>query len=265
MTAGTSEPAATLERRGRVGLITFNRPHAMNAVNSDLAGAVGGFLEEIDGDPGLRVAVVTGAGRAFCAGADLKDVAAGRDVGAPGHPEWGFAGLVEHEFAKPLIAAVNGYALGGGAEIVLASDLAVLSETASLGLPEVKRGLFAAAAGLINLPRQVPTKIAMEVALLGELVPADEALRWGLVNRVVPADQLLATALELAEKAASNAPGAMRTSKRIIRAALGRGAAWDGDVRTLQAEETVRTMASADALEGARAFAEKRQPQWADA
>ena len=263
--AGTSEPAATLECRGHVGVITLNRPHAMNAVNSDLAGAVGGFLEEIDGDPALRVAVVTGAGRAFCAGGDLKEVAVGRDIGAPGHPEWGFAGLVEHELAKPLIAAVNGFALGGGAEIVLAADLAVLSEDAALVLPEVKRGLFAAAGGLINLPRQVPTKIAMEMALIGEALSAADALRWGLVNRVVSADQVLATALELAEKAALNAPGSLRTSKRMIRASLGFGAAWDGDVRRLQSEEIEKTLASADAIEGAKAFAEKRQPKWAEA
>ena len=260
--AGT--PAATLERRGHIGIVTLNRPHAMNAVNSDLAGAVGGLLEEIDGDPRLRVTVVTGAGRAFCAGADLKEVAAGRDVGAPGHPEWGFAGLVDHEFAKPLIAAVNGFALGGGTEIVLASDLAVLSEEGSLGLPEVKRGLFAAAAGLIHLPRQVPTKIAMEIALTGEPVPAADALRWGLVNRVVPADQVLATALELAEKVAANAPGSLRTSKKMIRASLGLGTAWDRDVRALQADEIEKMFTSADALEGANAFAEKRQPKWGD-
>src|SRR5436190_4460390 len=152
----TNTPEVLVERRGPVALITLNRPLAMNAVNGALARALGDALEELGNDPSLRVGVLTGAGRAFCAGADLKELAAGRSVHDPGHPERGFAGLVRHFVDKPLIAAVNGFALGGGTEIVLACDLAVMSEDTSLGLPEVKRGLVAAAGGLLRLHRQIP-------------------------------------------------------------------------------------------------------------
>ncbi len=262
MTADTVETAAKLERAGSVGIITLNRPQALNAVNADLSGAVGAALEEINADPAIRVGVVTGAGRAFCAGADLKAIAAGEPVTAPGHPEWGFAGLVEHPIDKPLVAAVNGFALGGGTEILLACDLAVLSQEAALGLPEVKRGLFAAAGGLIHLPRQLPIKIAMEVALTGEPMSATEALRWGLVNRVVPTDRVLAEAVGLAERIARNAPLSLRTSKKMMQRAVGAGSDWDRDLWARQASEIRTIFASHDATEGATAFAEKREPLW---
>jgi crotonobetainyl-CoA hydratase len=254
--------AAILEKREGIAILTLNRPKALNAVNADLAGAVGAALEEIERDDDIRVCVVTGAGRAFCAGADLKAIAAGLDVSAPGHPEWGFAGLVEHEISKPLIAAANGFALGGGTEIVLACDLAVLADDAALGLPEVKRGLFAAAAGLIRLPRQLPAKLAMEHALTGRPIAPAVAEQYGLVNRVVPADRVLGTALELAAEIAANAPLSVRASKRLVRAATGAGADWDRSVYDLQAQEIEAVFASADAREGATAFAEKRQPVW---
>lgn len=134
------ESEALYERRGGIAIITLNRPRALNAVNQALSTAVGSFLEQADSDPRVRVVVITGAGRAFCAGADLKALGGGEDLSARGHREWGFAGFVEHWISKPTIAAVNGFALGGGTELVLASDLAVVDETASLGLPEVKRG-----------------------------------------------------------------------------------------------------------------------------
>jgi crotonobetainyl-CoA hydratase len=255
-------PAATLERTGRVGVVTLNRPAALNAVNADLSTAVGEALQEVDDDDALGVAVVTGAGRAFCAGADLKEIAAGRPITAPAHPEWGYAGLVEHPIGKPIIAAVNGFALGLGTEIVLACDLAVLSAEAALGLPEVKRGLFAGADGLVNLARQVPMKVAMQVALCGEPVPAQEALRLGLVNRVAPAGEVLAAAVGMAEVIAAHAPLSVRTSKAMVRAAIGQGSAWDHDVRTRQAGEMQTILASRDAVEGATAFAEKRPPVW---
>lgn len=174
---GMADAPATFEQRGPVALITLNRPDAMNAVNAALSEAVGTALETVARDPEIRVAVITGAGRAFCAGADLKELAAGRGIYPPDHPEWGFAGLVQHFIDKPLIAAVNGYALGGGTEIMLACDLAVVSDQAKLGLPEVKRGLLAAAGGLLRLPRQVPVKLAMEVALTGEPIDAETAAR----------------------------------------------------------------------------------------
>jgi crotonobetainyl-CoA hydratase len=262
MTDDSSAAAATLEKRDGVGIITMNRPSAMNAVNAELAGAVGMALEELDADPSIRIGIVTGAGRAFCAGADLKALKAGHDVSAPGHPEWGFAGLVEHPVDTPLIAAVNGFALGGGTEIMLACDLAVLSEDAALGLPEVKRGLFAAAGGLIALPRQLPIKLAAEAALTGEPITPDVALRWGLVNRVVAAGDLMDTALELARAVAANAPLAVRASKRVLRRALGTGAGWDDDVRHLQNKEMAALLTTEDAAEGTAAFAAKRAPVW---
>lgn len=259
----TDSAVATLEKRDDgVAVVTLNRPAAMNAVNAELAGEVGAALEEIDGDDRVQVAIVTGAGRAFCAGADLKAIAAGHEISAPGHPEWGFAGLVEHAISKPLIAAVNGFALGGGTEIVLACDLAVLAEDAALGLPEVKRGLFAAAAGLIRLPRQLPAKLAMEHALTGRPISAAVAAQHGLVNRVQPSERVLESALSLAAEITANAPLSVRATKRLVRAASGSGAQWDQDVYDLQAREIQTIFASADAREGATAFAEKRSPVW---
>ncbi|MGO4202875.1 enoyl-CoA hydratase-related protein, partial [Rhodococcus sp. TAF43] len=144
-----TEPAALYERRGSVAIITLNRPRALNAVNAALSTAVGTLLEQADADDEVRVIVLTGAGRAFCAGADLKALGSGAPLEADGHPEWGFAGYAQHWISKPTIAAVNGFALGGGTELVLASDLSVVDEHAQLGLPEVTRGLFAAAGGVI--------------------------------------------------------------------------------------------------------------------
>ncbi|WP_158886842.1 crotonase/enoyl-CoA hydratase family protein [Amycolatopsis anabasis] len=255
-------PAATLERIDDIALITLNRPRAMNAVNSALAADVGAALETLKDDPGLRVGVLTGAGKAFSAGADLKELAAGRSIFAPEHPEWGFAGLVQHFIDKPLIAAVNGFALGGGTEIMLACDLAVVSETAQFGLPEVKRGLAAAAGGLFRLPRQIPLKLALEVALTGEPISAETAARWGLVNRVVAPEQVLGTALELARTIAANAPLSVRASKRIVHRAAAYGSDWDEEIWSMNLTEVVPVLTSKDAKEGPRAFAEKRKPEW---
>lgn len=183
-------PVVTLERRGAVALITLNRPRALNAVNADLSAALGTALEEFDADTDLRVAVVTGAGRAFCAGMDLKEAAAGRSVNDPLHPEWGFAGIVRHPVGKPLVAAVNGPALGGGAEIVLACDLVVADENATFGMPEVHHGLFPAAGGVLRLQHRVPRNIAREIALTGTPVDAATGARWGLFNQIAPAGQV---------------------------------------------------------------------------
>ncbi|MEV6430398.1 crotonase/enoyl-CoA hydratase family protein [Nocardia sp. NPDC051463] len=254
--------AATLQRQGHIAVITLNRPEAMNAVNAALSVAVGAALEELAADPQLRVGIITGAGRAFCAGADLTELARGNGIGDPEHPEYGFAGLVQHFIDKPLIAAVNGFALGGGTEIVLASDLAVMSRDATLGLPEVKRGLIAAAGGLLRLPRQIPPKIALEMALTGTPVDAAAAATWGLVNRVVPAEQVLPTALALAETIAANAPLAVRASKRIIHRVNDFGSEWDTPVWEMSMQEAMGVSRSKDATEGPRAFVEKRPPQW---
>jgi len=259
--ASSSAPPVLVERHGSVALITLNRPDAMNAVNAALARALGDALEEFGNDASFRAAVLTGAGRAFCAGADLKELAAGRSVHDASHPERGFAGLVRHFIDKPIIAAVNGFALGGGTEIVLACDLAVMDKGTSLGLPEVRRGLVAAAGGLLRLHRQIPPKVAAEAVFTGAPIDAATALRWGLVNRVVPASEVLETALELAETVADNAPLAVRASKRIMmRSAT--GSDWDSPMWDMNESEFAAVRASTDAREGATAFAEKRRPNW---
>jgi crotonobetainyl-CoA hydratase len=255
-------PAALLERRGAVALITLNRPHAMNAVNAALSTAAGSALDELASDPSLRAGVITGAGRAFCAGADLKELAAGRTVHDPQHPERGFAGIVRHFVDKPLIAAVNGFALGGGTEILLACDMAVISSAARLGLPEVTRGLVAAAGGLLRLHRQIPPKVAARAVFTGEPIDAATALEWGLINEVVPADQVLDAALALAERIAANAPLAVRASKRIMARSNEVGSDWHEAAWAMNEEELAAVRASQDAHEGAVAFAEKRTPRW---
>jgi len=254
-------PPVLLERRGSVLLMTLNRPRSLNSVNGSLSTALGQALEDLDADSDLRVGVITGAGRAFCAGADLKALAAGEAIASAAHPEWGFAGIVQHRVSTPLIAAVNGFALGGGTEIVLSCDLAVLDPEAALGLPEVKRGLFAAAGGVLRLQRHVPPKVAAEIALTGEALPAGEALRWGLVNRVSAPGSVLDEAMELAERVAANAPLAVQASKRLLRdtAVL---PDWEGEAWAVNGREAACVFTSLDAQEGPRAFAEKRQPVW---
>lgn len=252
----------TVTNTDGVAVIALNRPDALNAVNAELATAFGNALEEADHDSAVAVMVITGTGRAFCAGADLKALGAGHSVAAQGHPEWGFAGFTEHYLTKPVIAAVNGYALGGGTEIVLACDLAVLSVDAALGLPEIKRGLMAGAGGLIRLPRQLPVKLAMEAALTGEPLDSATALRWGLVNRVTTADRVLACALELASQVASGAPLSARNSKKVMHHAAGYGSDWDRAVWKLQDAAMQDILASADSQEGTAAFTAKRTPVW---
>ncbi|MFI7145414.1 crotonase/enoyl-CoA hydratase family protein [Nonomuraea sp. NPDC050022] len=257
------EPAALVERRDHIVLITLNRPEVRNAVNAELTRAVGEALDEADADASVRAVVLTGAGdKAFCAGADLKAVARGEFSTEGLKPHWGFAGCVTHPIAKPVIAAVNGFALGGGTEIALWADLVVAAEAAAFGLPEVKRGILAGAGGAFRLAAQLPTKVAMEILLTGEPVTAAEALRLGLVNRVVPRAELLTAAFALAEMVSANAPLSVQASKRIARGISdgtipSEQAAWE---RT--AAESAALMRSADAKEGPRAFAEKRAPVW---
>ena len=259
----TNPPPVLVAREGHTMVITFNRPEARNAVNLEFATIVGEALDEADRDPEVRAVVVTGAGdKAFCAGADLKAVARGELIIPADRAHWGFAGYVAHHISKPTIAAVNGFALGGGTEITLASDLAVAAETAYFGLPEVKRGIIAAAGGAFRLVAQLPTKVAMELLLTGEPVDAATAQRLGLVNRVVPQDKVLDEALALAALVGANAPLAVQASKRIARGiAEGRVAAEDAAWRINDAETAV-LMTTEDAKEGPLAFAEKRAPVW---
>jgi len=175
---------------------------------------------------------------------------------------WGFAGYVTHHISKPTIAAVNGTALGGGTELVLASDLAVAARSATFGLPEVKRGIIAGAGGVFRLPAQVPPKLAFELIFTGEPIDAERALELGLVNRVVPADQVLATALELAETIAANAPLAVQASKRVGQQIVDGGLPSEAELWNLSANERAAVRETADAKEGPLAFAEKRTPVW---
>lgn len=257
------------ETRKHVAILTLNRPQALNAVNSALSHALGAALERAIVDDEVRVVVVTGAGRAFCAGADLKELARGNTVHDSEHPEWDFAGFVRHWCDKPTIAAVNGFAMGGGTELALACDLVVAGEDVSFGLPEVKRGLFAAAGGAVRLQRQIPLKIALQVALTGDPMSAPEALRWGLVNAVTPPGEALEHALELAERISANAPLSVQATKRVMHETALSGADWFGVAGELEQSAWGRSndaMASVfdteDAHEGATAFAEKRPPVW---
>jgi len=259
------QPAVLTERRGRVLLVTLNRPEARNAVNLAVTLGVGDALEEAEHDRDIWAVVLTGAGdKAFCAGADLKAVAR-REPLAPTDPvraAWGFAGYVTHHVSKPTIAAVNGFALGGGTEISLASDLVVAADTASFGLPEVKRGIYAGAGGVFRLPAQIPKKVAMEMILTGEPVSAHRALELGLVNRVVPQADVVAAALELAGKVIANAPLSVQASKRVANGILDGHVAAEDASWELSRAEGLALMRTADAAEGPRAFADKRVPSW---
>ncbi len=247
-----------LERRAHVALVTLNRPEARNAVSPEVSQAMAAVLDEIESDAELRAVAVTGRGEVFSAGADLKVVAAGKanDIA---RGKGGFAGIVTRDFPKPIIAAVNGPALAGGFEIVLSCDLVVAAETARFGIPEVKRGLMAAAGGLIRLPKRVPLAIALELAMTGDPIDADRALQLGLVNRVVPGARLLDEAIGLANRIGENSPIAVRNSRRLVREAAELSEA-EGWARTL--ELMMPVFESGDAIEGATAFAEKRPPVW---
>ncbi len=256
------KPGALYEVRGHIAVITLNRPEAMNSVNRSLATGLGQGLDRAEQDPEVRAVVVTATGRAFCAGMDLKAFARGEDVSVEGHAEWGFAGMVRHPISKPVIAAVNGFAMGGGTEIVLAADLAVAAASASFGLPEVKRGLVAAAGGVLRLPRQIPIRLAMELALTGRAVTATEAAEIGLVNRVVADDALMDAALELAEQIAANAPLAVQATKRMILEQARFGSDLDDEIWQHHDRVLLPVFQTKDAMEGAVAFAEKRPPVW---
>jgi enoyl-CoA hydratase len=237
-------------------VVTINRPEARNAINTVTAEAIGEAMDLLDNDPTLVAGVITGAGGTFCAGMDLKAFLAGEKPSIPGR---GFAGIVEGPPAKPLIAAVEGYALAGGFEIALACDMIVAAEDAKFGLPEVKRGLVAAGGGLMRLPERVPYHLAMEWSLTGELVPATRAYEVSLVNRLTPKGGALDAALELGRAIAANGPLAVRATKRVIVEAP----QWSrAEMFDKQREITLPVRESEDAREGATAFKEKRAPRW---
>jgi enoyl-CoA hydratase len=248
--------AILTEVDGGIAVITINRPEARNAVNAEVASGMAAAIDELDQDSSVRVLILTGAGGTFSAGMDLKAFLAGETPAVPGR---GFAGIVERPPAKPVIAAVEGYALAGGFEVALSCDLIVASETAKFGLPEVRRGLAAGAGGLLRLPRRIPYHLAMEIALTGEHFPAGRLHEAGLVSRLVGAGEALTAARELATVVAKGAPLSLTISKKIIV----ESADWPAsEAFARQAEMIGRVFTSADAMEGATAFAEKREPVW---
>ncbi len=239
-----------------IAVITINRPEARNAVNGEVARGVAAGVEEFDASPDVSVLILTGAGGTFSAGMDLKGFLTGD---APTAGDRGFGGITQRPPAKPVIAAVEGYALAGGFELVLACDLVVASEAAKFGLPEVRRGLVAGAGGLLRLPKRIPYHLAMEIALTGEHYTAARLHQAGLVNEIVPAGQALAAARILAARIALGGPLALQATKRVIT----ESADWSSaEAFDRQTEIISPVFTSADAREGAMAFAEKRSPNW---
>jgi enoyl-CoA hydratase len=252
----TDQPAVLTERRDGVLLITLNRPDARNAVNLALAEGVAAALDDLDGDDALNVGVITGAGKGFSAGMDLKAFVKGE---RPYVGDRGFAGITQRAARKPLIAAIEGFAVAGGLEIALSCDLIVAARDAKLGIPEAKRSLVAAAGALWRLPRRIPYHLAMELAMTGDPITAERAAEVGLVNRLAEPGGAVDAAIELATAIAKNGPLALQASKRILEQQFD----WSEDeVWHKQGEIAGPVMVSEDAREGAIAFAEKRDPVW---
>ncbi|MDL9938094.1 crotonase/enoyl-CoA hydratase family protein [Gordonia sp. ABSL1-1] len=245
-----------VEASDGVLVISINRPQQRNAMTKSASEAIAAAIDRLDADPDLAVGIITGAGGTFCAGMDLKRFQLGERPVVDGR---GFGGLVQAPPAKPLIAAVEGWALGGGFEMVLAADLLVAAETARFGLPEVKRGLIARAGGIFRTPQVLPRALALELLMTGEPMTAAQAAHHGLANRVVPEGQALSAARELALTIAKNAPLAVRASKAVVRESR----TWtDSEAFDRQTAYTDPVFASQDAKEGPAAFAEKRAPRW---
>src|SRR4051812_3070916 len=251
----TEEPVH-VDAAGGVLTITIDRPEARNAVNGAVAEAIAGALDRLDAEDDLRIGIVTGAGGTFCAGMDLKAFVTGE---RPWAGDRGFAGITQRAAEKPLIAAVEGFALAGGFEIALSCDLIVAARDARLGIPEVKRGLVAAAGGLFRLPQRIPYHLAMELALTGDPIGAERAAEIGIVNRLVEPGAALDAARELAAQIVRNAPLALAASKTVVQRAREwtEEEAWDK-----QGQIAGGVFGSEDAQEGAKAFAEKREPEW---
>jgi enoyl-CoA hydratase len=251
-----AERPVLVERRGSTLIVTIDRPEVKNALHLGVAEGIAAALDRLDADPELMAGVLTGAGGNFSSGMDLKAFTAGQKPVIPGR---GLAGFAEAPPAKPLIAAVEGYALAGGFEVALACDLIVASREATFGLPEVRRGLLAAGGGLVHLPRLLPPRVAAELVLTGDFYEAPRMAEHGVVGRLTEPGEALAGALELAERIAANAPLAVAGARRMLHLApdLDEPALWE-EMRKLNAE----VGSSEDALEGARAFAEKRPPEW---
>lgn len=249
-------PAVLNEVRGRVLILTINRPEVRNAVNLAVANGIADGLERLDSDPLLSVGVITGAGAGFCAGMDLKAFAAGE---RPWADNRGFAGITRRSADKPLVAAIEGFAIAGGLEVALACDLIVAAKGAKLGIPEVKRSLVAAGGALLRLPRVLPLTVAVEMALTGDAITSDRAHELGMLNRLTEPGAALTAALELADLIAINGPLALTATKRILRESR----EWS-DAEFFERQDGIANpvFSSEDAIEGARAFTEKRSPVW---
>ncbi len=250
--SGNGESAVLTERRGRVMVITLNRPEAMNAINGALSEGLWSAVQELGSDSGLTAGVVTGAGKGFCSGMDLKAFSRGEDIGP-------MLEFVRNGAAKPLVGAIEGFALAGGLELALSCDLLVAARGAKLGIPEVGVGLFAAGAGLFRLPGRVGYGTAMEMAITGDPITAEQAADHGLVSRLTEPGDALGEALALAERIARNAPLAVAASKQLVRATQG---TTEEELWKIQRPHMATVWKSNDAKEGPRAFAEKRPPEW---
>ena len=244
-----------VEQRDRILIVTINRPRAKNAIDAAVSQGLADAMDRLDEDPALSVGIITGAGGTFCAGMDLKAFARGENVAVEGRG----LGFTERPPSKPLIAAVEGYALAGGTEVALATDLIVAAEDSAFGIPEVKRGLVAGGGGLFRLPLRIPSAIAMQLALTGENLPAPRAHELGMVNVLTQPGGALEGAIALAEQITANGPLAVAATKRVMIESR----EWPAEERwTRQFEIIGPVFASKDAKEGAIAFAEKRAPEW---
>jgi enoyl-CoA hydratase len=249
-------PAVRSERRGSTLIVTIDRPEVRNAVNAAVASGIAGALDELDADDSLSVGVLTGAGGFFCAGMDLGAFVRGE---APWFGDRGFAGIAQRASAKPLIAAIEGFAVAGGLEIALACDLIVAARGAKLGIPEAKRSLVAAGGALLRLPRRMPYHVVMELALTGDPLPAERFHEFGLVNRLAEPGAAVDVALELASAIGRNGPLAVAASKRILQEQFD----WPtSEMFERQGAISGPVLVSEDAKEGAAAFKEKRDPVW---
>ncbi|HJF65966.1 MAG TPA: enoyl-CoA hydratase/isomerase family protein [Slackia equolifaciens] len=251
------------ETRGNVLLLTLNRPEVRNALNSKMWEELCDAIDDFDRDDSLAVMVITNTGKCFCSGTDLKELARGEYHPPRGREDWGFAGMTRHYVSKPVIAAVNGIAVGGGAEMVVAADLALISDDGKIGFPEIKHSLLATGGGaLLRMGRSMYTKRAMELVLTGDAIDARTALEWGLVNHVVPAEELVDRAIELAERIAKNGPIAIRMTKLALYDCMDKSFLPATDGWRMMADFDAAIKRTEDSKEGERAFAEKREPVW---
>jgi enoyl-CoA hydratase/carnithine racemase len=250
-----------VQKQDRVLLVTLNRPSKLNAIDEGLSRGLGEALERAETDDDINAVVLSGNGRAFCAGMDLNAFRNGDPIVHPDRPEWGVAGIVNHPISVPIIAAVHGVAAGGGFEIALCADLIVADEAARFALPEIKLGLFAAGGGLLRLPGRMPPHLANELALTGRFASCDEMATWGIVNRVAPDGQAVTQALRIGQQIASNAPQSVRATKRLLGLAR-QSSADSAEGWRLNAKLMEEVFHSQDAKEGVEAFAAGRAPRW---